>query len=459
MNVASELADYAAGASFETLSAEVVETCRRFTLNTLASALAGTAMTGCEAAVELFTEWGGTPESTVLGSTIRLPAPHAAMMNAMYAQGSDFDDIHDRALVRPFSIVVPAALAVAERIGEVSGPRFITAIAVAADVICRLGLASPLGKLRWARPTTLGTFGAAVAAAKLLNLDGSRILDAIGIAYSQVAGTTQPMIDRALVKRLQPGFAARAGVTAALLAERGISGPANSLSGQNGYFNLYEGGRFEAARITDRLGERNHCVDVGIKPYPCAAEVHGVIDATLAIVARHRISPERIEAIRVCVTPLVFDLGARPYPPADGSVAVAAFVSVGYAVATAIVHGSVGVANYSESAVVDPRALRLVTLTTAEATQGTGSQYFTPATVEIKMSDGQVHRETVTTVRGHPENPMTWDELVSKFRDCCGFAKPAMDSTDVRAIIECVDGLDGIADMRQLARLLSWNSR
>jgi 2-methylcitrate dehydratase PrpD len=357
--------------------------------------------------------------------------------------------------VRPYSIAVPAALAMAERIGAVNGRDYIVAIAAAVDVTVRIGLAAPLTTLRWSRPSTLGTFGAAVAGAKLLALDGARTLDALGIAYSQAAGNTQAMMDRALIKRVQPGFAARAGVTAAILAQRGVTGAANALEGQNGYFNLYEGGRYDRQRITERLGTYNYAGEVAFKPYPCAAEVHGVIDATLALVREHDIQTDRVTAIRISVPPLVYDLGGRPYPPENGSSLGAALASVRYGAATAIVHRAVGLANYTDTAVVDPRVLALIERIEVESSNVTGASYFTPATVEIATNDAQACSKTVSIVHGHADDPLQWPEIVDKFRTCASCAAPPVDVARQDRVIALVEMLEHVPDVGEIARLLA----
>lgn len=459
MDAAANLAENAAAATFDRLPAAVVEATKRFTLSTLGSAIAGSAVRGCEPIVQLFAEWGGRPESTVIGAAERVPAPHAAFLNAMHVQASDFDDVHDGALVRPYSIVVPAALATAQRIGRVSGREYITAVAVGVDVTCRLGRAAQAGVMNWTRPSTLGVFGAAAAAARLLGLDSARTLDALGIAYSQVAGTSQAMIDRAMVKRVHPGFAARAGVTAALFAQRGITGPVHPLEGQYGYFSLYEGGHYDRALLLERLGTHWCGVEVTLKAYPSAGFVHAPTDGALTLAARHDIRPEQVRAIRLWVTPLAFDLGARPYPPEQGSVGVAAFASVAYGVATALLHRSVTLANYTEQAVVDPRALRLVALTSIEVQPGAEGRYLTPATIEIATADGACHRETVTAVRGHPDRPLTWEEVVAKFRDCCAFGAPPVDRPRREAVVTRVAALERLDDVGKLVAALGAPAR
>jgi len=454
MDVAAELADHVAAMRFDDLSPDLVRTIRSFTLSTLAGALAGTAVAGSQPIVDVFAEWACKRESTALGLPYRMAAPEAALLNAMYAQAADFDDIHDRALVRPYSIAVPAALAMAERIGSVSGRDYITALAAAVDVTVRIGLAAPLTTLRWSRPSTLGTFGAAVAGAKLLALDGARTLDAIGIAYSQAAGNTQAMIDGALIKRLQPGFAARAGVIAAILAQRGVTGAANALEGQNGYFNLYEGGRYERQRITERLGSYNYAGEVAFKPYPCAAEVHGVIDAALALVREYDIEADRVTAIRISVPPLVHDLGGRAYPPTDGSILGAALASVRYGAATAIVHRAVGLANYNDAAVADPRVLALIERIQVENSNVTGASYFTPATVEIATTDGPALRKTVSIVHGHADDPLSWTEIADKFRACASCGVPPVDVARQDRVIALIETLEHLRDVGEIARLL-----
>lgn len=453
MDASHTLAEHAATAAFERLPKAVVETTRRFVLNTLGSAIAGTGVRGCEPVYEQFVAWGGAPECTVVGAPIRLPAPHAALLNAIYAQQSDFDDVHDCALTRPYSIVVPVALAVAEQQGA-SGAAFLTAVAVGVDVTCRLGLAARAETMDWTRPTTLGTMGSAVAAAKLLGLDAAGIHHALGIAYSQVAGTSQAMIDRALVKRVHPGFSARAGVTAAYLAGRGITGPVSPLEGPYGYFAMYERGRCDRAALLDRLGEHYTGVEVTLKAYPSAGFVHAATDAALALVRRQGIRSDEVQAIRLWVTLLAYDLGARSFPPEQGSVGVAAFASVVYGVVTALIHGTVTLRNYTEEATSDPRVLRLVRLTTVEVLPNTGRQYLAPATLEVTTTAGAVYRETVTTVRGHPDNPLSWDDVVAKFRDCCAFGNPPLVQARQDALIDHVAALEELDDVRTLAVLL-----
>ncbi|MBI4504981.1 MAG: MmgE/PrpD family protein [Chloroflexi bacterium] len=455
MDASHALAAHAAAATFEHLPAAVVEATRRFVLSTLGSAIAGTGVRGCEPVFEQLAAWGGAAECTVLGAQVRLPAPHAALLNAIYAQQSDFDDVHDRALTRPYSIVVPVALAVAEQRGDISGRAFLAAVAVGADVTCRLGKAARAETMDWTRPTTLGVMGSAVAAAKLLGIDAGGIHHALGIAYSQVAGTSQAMIDRAMVKRVHPGFAARGAVTAAYLAARGLTAPDSPLEGPYGYFAMYERGRLDRAALLDDLGENYTGVEVTLKAYPSAGFVHASTDAALALVHRHGVRPDQIAAIRLLVTPLAYDLGARPFPPQQGSIGVAAFASVVYGAVTALLHGAVTLRNYGEEALLDPRVLRLARLTTVEVLRDAGRQYLAPATVEVKTTEGALHRETVTTVRGHPDCPMSWDEVVAKFRDCCAFGRPPLDRARQDALVDRVATLQDVGDMRALAVLLA----
>src|SRR6185437_8050315 len=188
-----------------------------FVLDTMSLMLVGRRAPGCAPMLELVKSWGGRPEATVLGEELCLPAPAAALMNSLHAHAFDFDDTHERGDMHGYAVVLPAALAAAERITGVSGSDFLAAVAVGVDVAYRVGLG--IVKYRGWHPTaTCGIFGATVAAARLLKLSRADLHNAMGVAYSLSAGNFQCILDGSLTKRLQPAFAARSGTEAALLA-------------------------------------------------------------------------------------------------------------------------------------------------------------------------------------------------------------------------------------------------
>src|SRR6185295_3150418 len=181
--------------------------------------------------------WGQLGETRVWGNGKRLPAPAAAMCNAYQVHNSEFDCVHEEAVVHAMTVVLPVAIAGAERRRGVSGPDLITAVTLGVDVAAGLGVAATTG-LRFFRPATAGAFGGTAALGKLMGFDRATMINAFSIAYGQCSGTMQAHSEGSTLLAMQVGFNARNAVVACDLAARGFEGPKNVLEGPFGYFTL-----------------------------------------------------------------------------------------------------------------------------------------------------------------------------------------------------------------------------
>ena len=278
------------GIKYEDIPAAAVEAVRNEVLDSLATAIGGSMKEGVGELVNLIKEWGGTEQSTIIAYGIRCPAPNAAQVNGTMIHALDYDDGNPSALVHVGCVTVSSCFAVAERVGKTSGKEYMTAIALGADLMSRLSLASRPGSnmlMSGWHPTALyGYLGAAGIAGRLLGLDEDRMTNALGIAYHQCAGNMQCIKDGAMTKRMGPGLAAKGGITAALMAERGITGAKNALEGEAGLFNVYHGGDYDVRILTSDLGKRFEVENLGFKPYPCCGHTHAFIDATLSLASK-----------------------------------------------------------------------------------------------------------------------------------------------------------------------------
>ncbi|GAI87887.1 unnamed protein product [marine sediment metagenome] len=173
MDLAYDLAGNVARVRFDDLPEGAVETTKKFILDTLATTIAGSSAPGCKAVVNLVKDWGGKEESTILIYGGQVVSENAALANSMMAHALDFDETHDEAVIHSYVSVLPAALAMAERNGGVSGKDLITAVAVGVDLMCRLSLAS-VGH-DWVRSSTMAYFGPTAAAGKILGLKGIKV--------------------------------------------------------------------------------------------------------------------------------------------------------------------------------------------------------------------------------------------------------------------------------------------
>jgi 2-methylcitrate dehydratase PrpD len=233
-----------ASLEYDRIPAKVVACTKRLLIDSLAVAAAGASSPGVVQVLEQVREWGGKPESGLLYSDFRLPAPWAALANAAMIHGRDFDETHDAGAVHSFAPVVPAALAAAEKTGA-SGKDLLVGVIAGTEFVCRLALSFLPHQVKqaefskWHFASICGCLGAAAAAARVMLLPEPQLRNAIGIALSLASGSRQPREDGALTKRLQPAFASMNGVTAATLAARGVTGATHVFEGKFGFYELF----------------------------------------------------------------------------------------------------------------------------------------------------------------------------------------------------------------------------
>ncbi|MCK5553760.1 MAG: MmgE/PrpD family protein, partial [Deltaproteobacteria bacterium] len=326
---------------------------------------------------------------------------------------------------------------------------------------CRLGLAITNApefaqhEIGWVRTAVCGIFGAAAAACKILGLGEEEIVNAMGIALSQIGGTRQVVFDSALTKRIQPAFMASAGITSALLAKRGVTGCTNVFEGDYGYFNLYWGGRYARSELTEGLGERFEADNLSFKPYPCCRYTHGAIDATLRCAQRNGISSDSVEEVTVhLVKHAFFEVVSRPFE-LRGNPSVDAQFSIPYTVASALLDGYVFLDSF-EPEKVKGRAknplLKKVVVLRDEAIRDPTS--LGPVIVEIKTKAGKIFSETVEEFKGHPKNTMTEEECRHKFLGCSGYSVKPFSKRTLDKIVEAVLRMETLCNTNTITGLL-----
>lgn len=460
MDAVFAMAANVAKVGYEDLSGDVIQATKNDILDTLGTAIAGSAAPGCKELVETILLTYDKPQASIWVYGHKMPAPEAALANGTMGHALDFDDTHDGAVLHAGVSVVPAAFAVAEQLGRRGGKDLITAVTLGIDWLCRMGLASMVSPIAsgWMYTSTCGFFGATAAATKLMGLDVDRIVDAMGIAYAQAAGNTQCMTDGALTKRMQPGFAARAGVLSALLAKNGITGVRNIFDGEAGYYRVYLKGAYDRDRLLAELGSRFEGVTLSYKPFPACRHTHTAIEAALELAKRHAIRSEDVEEIRVGVnqqahrnvcTPV--EVKSRPRTIVDAQ------FSVPYCVATAITKKEVFIDDFTEQAIGNPVVIRLaqkVTSCVDDEMEKKYSRQTTPARVSIRLKGGVVHESLKIIPRGSPENPMGFDELAEKFRRCAGYARIPLPRERVDRAIELVRNLESVPDVQEIVKML-----
>ena len=446
---------------YEDLPRDVVEITKKLILDQIGVALAGSSKPGIKELLELLVEWGGREEATTLCYGNRLPAPHAAQMNATMGHAVDYDDTHDTAMMHTAVIAVPTCLAMAEYRGGLSGQEFITAAALGIDMISRLGLATSPGtnlmKTGWHFTTLYGFMASAGVAGKILGFDEDKLVNAFGIGYHQGGGNGQSVLDGVMTKRLGPGFAVRGGIASALMANKGLTGARNSLEGEFGIFNVYHRGSYDPKVLTADLGKHFEGVNVSIKPYPCCRAIHPFIDATKAIVSEYKIKPEDVQEIivtchegnyKVLASPL--EVKTRPRNLIDAQ------FSIPWAVATVITRGKVVMENYTEEAIKSRDILDMAGKVKVELDpKPSGKHVVDPGEVKIITKSGEAGYKRMDDALGSPQKPLTFAECAVKFRDCASSAVKKIADKNVDQVVELISGLEKVPDIREIVSLLS----
>ena len=408
-------AAHAAGARLADLPPAAVAAAKTFILDTLGVAIAGSGDPYAARLADTVATWGAGEEATVLGTGRRLPAQGAAFVNAFQIHGLEFDCVHEGAVVHPLAAILPSLLGWAEREGGISGDGLLRAVIAAVDVAVTLGLCSR-APMRFFRPANCGGFGAVAGLALLAGLDEMQTRNALGTYYGQCAGTMQAHVEATPQLAMQMGFAARSALTAIELARRGMPGPRAPISGQFGYFALFDG---EADPVPfDTLGQSWRICELSHKPWPSGRATHGSIDGLQRLTAEHGISAEQVKTGRFLVPPLTFRLVGRP--PLDGMTVAYARLCLPYVGALCLGHGTVGLGDFTPGALDDPETLALARRLSVIADDNPNPNALHPVRVELDLADGSTIARDITEILGSPARPLSPEAARAKFDACCG---------------------------------------
>jgi 2-methylcitrate dehydratase PrpD len=273
--VTSTLARYVVSASPNQLPETVRHEGVRTFINWVGCAVGSSREDAVSIAIDSLSPFCGPPQASVLGRTERVDVLHAALFNGISSHVFDFDDTHLKTIIHPAGPVVSAILALAEH-QPVSGAEFLNALVLGVEVECRIGNAvSPAHyDIGWHITGTAGTFGAAVAAGKLLRLDSQRMAWALGLAATQPVGLREMF--GTMTKSFHPGRAAQNGLTAALLAAGGYTSSERGIDARCGWANVLSTHR-DYREITGGLGNRYEALLNTYKPFACGIVIHPTI--------------------------------------------------------------------------------------------------------------------------------------------------------------------------------------
>ncbi|MFJ8064696.1 MmgE/PrpD family protein [Psychrobacillus sp. NPDC096426] len=411
MDLSRELAKYSQELTYEKIPPEVVEFTKLCILDYFGSAIAGSNKVPVQMISELVKEMGGSEQASLFTGG-KSSAINAALVNGAASHVVELDDIHKGSIIHAATVVIPAALAVAQW-KKLSGKELITAIVIGYEVCFRIGEAvSPSHYYYWHNTATCGTFGAAIAAAKLLHLTEDEMVFALGNAGTQAAGLWEFIVDGAMTKQLHSGKAAMNGVLAALLAHKGFTGPRKILEGDRGFFKAMSD-QYDASKITEGLGKEFKILENSFKIHASCRHTHHAIDLLIEIFQERRPTFEEIESITVKSYKAAIDITDNDDPTTE----YAAKFSLQFCSALAILTGSAGLADFNESTLWDSQIRQLLKKVHVSIDPHINANYPEQwgATVEVVLANGETIHKQSDFPKGDPENAVTAEELIDKF--------------------------------------------
>lgn len=379
---------------------------------------------------------------SIFGDRRKFTAPAAAELNAALIHSLDFDDTYAPGALHPSATVLAATLAVAEQQGA-SGSELLAAVIAGYEAVCRLAVA--LGAAdhydRGFHPTaTCGAFGAALAAARILQLDQAQTESALGIALSQTSGSLQFLENGAWTKRFQVGNAARAGVTSAYLAREGYVGAARPLEGTHGFLRAYASHAREE-EVVAGLGSVWRTLDIAVKPYPACRFAHAAIDAVLDLRCQHGFAADAVEQV-VCGLPRkgILLVGEPIARKRQVSSVVEGQFSMPFVAAVALLDGKMVWDSYAQW-LGNPAIAALMQKVAVEPDPVVEALFPNRfgARVRIRLTSGETLQRLVESPKGESDNFVSVAELEEKFH---GLVAPYLTADRVRKLLQALLDLE-----------------
>ena len=442
-----DLAAHCARTRYADLPDEAIDAARICILDSIGVGLAGSTGPFVKELIESF-RGGGTAGagSRVLGQSVKLAPPEAALLNAYQIHNSEFDCVHEEAVIHTVTVLLAALLADADRRGGLSGRSLLHAVILGVDIACTLGVASTSG-LRFFRPGTAGAFGAVAALGVARGHDPETLQRAFALVYAQLCGTMQAHTEGSPLLALQIGFNARNALVACDLAEAGLPGLDGVLEGPFGYFGLIEAEGDVRAIVPD-LGRIWRICEVALKPWPSGRATHGIVEAVAHLRDAHAIAPEAVERIDARVPPLTHHLVGRPV---NGAMDINyARLNGQYACAVMLLNGTIAIEDYTLAAIRDPKRVELARKVTIAIDSNPDPNALSPVELDMHLAGGEVLRHRIETVYGNPANPMSPAAREAKFRNCWATSAHALPASGVDGMLASIRSLEDMADVRAL---------
>lgn len=450
MGGTQDLCEFIIGLTAGKMSGELLDLAKLRALDTLGAAIYGSSRDWSRIVAARGRSFGCASRCSVVAADWKTVPEIASWVNGTMSHGFELDDVHEESLLHPGAVVVPAAMAVAEA-EQRSGEEFLLAVIAGYEVMNRVGLAvgSVSHILRGFHPTgTNGVFGAAAAAARLLQSSVEQMVHAMGIAGSFAGGLMEFSQTGGMIKRLHAGRAAESGVLAAYLARDGFTGPSSVLEGKYGYCRVFTDAP-EIHYLTEDLGTRYTIREITVKPYACCSDLHPTIEALTEIKERHGIDPARVEHVLVEGTTKLVEQNNL-----NGTTSLmAAQFSIPFTVAATLLYDIQDPQTYREEVLASPAVRALCARVELRKDDAMDQLYPQElgSRVTVRLQGGEQHSVVVYNAKGSPKNPMSAAEIREKFLQLCSGILP---DGRPEQILDVLGHLEKVPDIRNLTHLL-----
>ncbi len=447
MGATTILSEFASKTRITDLSADAIAATKRHILDCAGVGLAATTEPAGRMILDMTREQGGTPHARVLGTNLRTSSIAAAWTNGSLSHLLDYDDT---GFSHPTACILPGAMALAEEAGS-SGADLVNAVCVGLEVFERLSLSGrqhePELRRRGFHPTSLyGCSAAAAAAGSIVKLNPAQMAVAIGLAAANAGGLTQHF--GTWGKGIHAGNAARAGVTSVLLAKKDYFADPDGIDGDYGFFSAFHGpGNFNLDNVGDKLGSHWSIVDPGltVKAYPCCGGNLRALDAAQGLLRENNLKFDDVTKLEVDVHPDLLNT-VRFHLPTQG---FRGKFSLDYVLAAMLLDGRVDLDSFSDAYCNAPqmRASLAKVQIHKHPEWGDDAVSRRRAPVTLTLKDGRKVTKQVDKVRGSPGNPMTRDELLTKYRSC---ASRVFQGERLERSVTALENLEKLATAKEL---------
>ena len=444
---------------FEDFSGAIAHQTKCLLLDYLGVTIAGTRTESAQAVCRMARNDAydlGPGPCTIIGTSARSSPERAALANGTASHSIELDDTHQAGSIHLGVVMFSVAIALSEIHPEVDTKQFIPAVVAGYEVAARLAMALQPKfhyELGFHPTATCGVFGAAVTAARLLHLNEEQMLWSVGIAGSMAAGSLEFLSDGSWTKRLHPGLAAQNGILAAKLAAEGFRGPASIMEGRDGFLSAYSrDAKFHL--VNQDLGATYEILRTSTKPHACCRYMQAPIDALVELTVTNDLHPEQISRVEIAVLeagwPLVCEPRQRKYSPSS---IVDAQFSMPFAAALALSYRQAGLDQFTDENLKSAQLQRLMSKVVMVKDKRIEKDFPSewPTRVKVQLTNGHEFEKVVRFPKGDPENPLSWEELTTKFKSLAMRTFPPYRCEE---IVDSVKHLDRFPSLSALWKLL-----